>query len=309
VLALPQVDAWHDSGVVVSQVRAEGNREGIRTYGSSLEIVDSDFCDNSRGGLYLGNGSSVIIDGEEIRASGNGSFGLLLSEAALRSPWPTGGRLVTNDNPFAGVVLQGGAALLMGGPLEAKRNGAGVRVIEGRLSATYGLDASDCNIGVLAAGPNADVDVASLAGGADASVAGNTVDLYAGEGGYISFNGILTGNTGAAVIAEGAGRVALSSTDCQGNGSGLNVHGGTASIQESTIAGNTNGDVDLSFGARATFDGTNVVGVVVCDGTVLVEGDVTCPETKGETASPSLMERVGLPGLLSSDFPASEWIP
>ena len=300
---------FQSSGVVISNVQAEGNWEGMRTYGSTLRIVDSEFCGNSRGGLYLANGSGVIADGEEIRASGNGSYGLLLSEAALRSPWPTGGRLVTNDNPFAGVVLQGGAALLMGGPLEAKRNGAGVRVIEGRLSATYGLDASDCNIGVLAAGPNADVDVASLAGGADASVAGNTVGLYAGEGGNISFNGILTGNTGAAVTAEGTGRVALSSTDCQGNGSGLNVHGGTAWIQESTIANNTNGDVDLSFGSRVTFDVGNTVGVVSCDDTVLVEGDVTCPETKGETASPTLMERAGLPGLLTSDLPASEWIP
>jgi hypothetical protein len=300
---------FQSSGVVISNVQAEGNWEGMRTYGSTLRIVDSEFCGNSRGGLYLANGSGVIADGEEIRASGNGSYGLLLSEAALRSPWPTGGRLVTNDNPFAGVVLQGGAALLMGGPLEAKRNGAGVRVIEGRLSATYGLDASDCNIGVLAAGPNADVDVASLAGGADASVAGNTVGLYAGEGGYISFNGILTGNTGAAVTAEGTGRVALSSADCHDNGFGVVVHGGTVWIQESTITSNTNSDVELSFGARATFDGTNVVGVVVCDDTVLTEGEITCPGAKDSTESPTLAERGGLRDLLSSDLPASEWIP
>ena len=298
---------FQSSGVVISNVQAEGNREGMRTYASTLRIVDSEFCGNSRGGLYIANGSSVIADGEEIAASQNGYFGLLLSESALRSPWPPGPRVLANDNGSDGVIIQAGATLLMGGRLEAKRNGwNGVRMVAGKLDSQYGLDVSDNEFGVQTGGPNAEV---AVAGGENASVSGNTVGLYAGEGGYIFFNGILTGNTGAAVTAEGTGRVALSSTDCQGNGSGLNVHGGTAWIQESTIANNTNGDVDLSFGSRVTFDVGNTVGVVSCDDTVLVEGDVTCPETKGETASPTLMERAGLPGLLTSDLPASEWIP
>ena len=281
---------FQSSGVVISNVQAEGNREGMRTYASTLRIVDSEFCGNSRGGLYIANGSSVIADGEEIAASQNGYFGLLLSESALRSPWPPGPRVLANDNGSDGVIIQAGATLLMGGRLEAKRNGwNGVRMVAGKLDSQYGLDVSDNEFGVQTGGPNAEV---AVAGGENASVSGNTVGLYAGEGGYIFFNGILTGNTGAAVTAEGTGRVALSSTDCQGNGSGLNVHGGTAWIQESTIANNTNGDVDLSFGSRVTFDVGNTVGVVSCDDTVLVEGDVTCPEAKSARVAPPQMDWV-----------------
>jgi hypothetical protein len=301
---------FQSSGVVISNVQAEGNREGMRTYASTLRIVDSEFCGNSRGGLYIANGSSVIADGEEIAASQNGYFGLLLSESALRSPWPPGPRVLANDNGSDGVIIQGGATLLMGGRLEAKRNGwNGVRMVAGNLDSQYGLDVSDNNVGVYAGGPNAEVNV----GGENTSVSNNTVGLYADEGAYIGFNGILTQNSGAAVTAEGTGRVYLSSADCYENSFGVEVHGGTAYIWNSTIANNTNGDVDgdvdLSFGARVTFAGANTVGIVSCDDTVLVEGDVTCPETKSETASPTSMGRVGLRDLLSSDLPASEWIP
>ena len=297
---------FQSSGVVILNVQAEGNWEGMRTYGSSIRIVDSDFCNNSRGGLHLANGSSVIVDGEEISASGNGASGLLLSESALRSPWPPGPRVLANDNGSDGVIIQGGATLFMGGPLEAKRNGwIGVRMVAGILDSQWGLDVSDNDVGVYAGGPNAEVNVR----GENTSVSNNTVGLYADEGAYIGFNGILVQNSGAAVTAEGTGRVYLSSADCHDNGSGVVVHGGTAYIWASTIQNNTNGDVNLSFGARVSFAGANTVGVVSCDATVLVEGPVTCPETKGETASPSLMERVGLPGLLSSDYPASEWLP
>jgi hypothetical protein len=234
----------------------------MRTYASTLRIVDSEFCGNSRGGLYIANGSGVIADGEEISASHNGSYGLVLSESALRSPYPPGPRVLANDNARDGVIIQGGATLIMGGRLEAKRNiRYGVLMIAGSLDSQYGLDASDNAVGVVGGGPNAEVNVA----GVENTVSGNTVGLYADEGAYIGFTGILTGNTDAAVTAEGTGRVYLSSADCYDNGLGVEVHGAPP-ISELHDQSNTNGDVDLSFGARVTHGEHR--GVVSCDDTV-----------------------------------------
>ena len=52
--------------------------------------------------------------------------------------------------------------------------------------------------------------------------------------------------------------------------------GSSATFHDVTIQGNTP-DVNLLFGSRVDFEGTNSVGIVVCDDTVLVEGDVSCP--------------------------------
>jgi hypothetical protein len=55
------------------------------------------------------------------------------------------------------------------------------------------------------------------------------------------------------------------------------LRGSSATFHDSTVQGNTTTDIDLSFGSRVVFEGDNTVDDVTCDGTVLVEGDVSCP--------------------------------
>jgi hypothetical protein len=290
------------TGLTISNVKAEGNFEGMRTYGSSLRIVDSDFSGNRQGGLYIGNGSSLIIDGDEINVSNNGLYGLCLSESTLRSTWISPPRVLANDNAVngSGVALQGRATAFLG-PLEAKRNGTGITVYGGGLTAVY-VDVSDNGDGVFAFGPDAEIAVVG-------SVSENTFSgLHAVEGGYISFSGTLADN-GLGVRAAYGGYVSLQGTLCQNNDWGVSVHGATARIGDSTIQGNTSGDVSLSFGARVSFGGVNDVGTVACDDTVLVEGDVSCPVTASVTVSPLQIGRVA-PKTRQPDAPKPpRWIP
>jgi hypothetical protein len=301
---------FHSSGVVLSNVKAEGNREGMRTYGSTLRVVDSDFCRNSAGGLYLAGGSSLFIDGAEINTSENGNYGFLVSESTVRVNWPSIPRVVANDNGGAGVALQGTADVLLAGSFEAKRNGTGIQAVGGELAQQGNpyVDISENGDGVFVFGEA----VIDLGGGEGVSVSKNSgTGLVAIEGAYIRFNGTLERN-GLAVNVGEASRVSLDDTVCQNNGFGVYVHGGSAWIGASTIQGNTSTggcDVGLVFGAMASFGGANSVGTVCCDETVLVEGDVGCPTTTSVTVSPLQIGRVA-PKTRQPDAPKPpRWIP
>jgi hypothetical protein len=90
-----------------------------------------------------------------------------------------------------------------------------------------------------------------------AVVGGNTDSgLSATNGGFFSFRGFVVSN----------------GTD------GVYLHGSSATFYDSAIQGNSSSDVVLLFGSRVDFEGDNSVNEVVCDDTVLVEGDVSCPD-------------------------------
>lgn len=288
------------TGVTVSNVKAEENRGGLRAFSSTLRIVDSDFCRNIYG-LYIGSGSNLIIDGDELNISEN-FIGLILSNSTLRALWPPGPRVLANDNENSGVLLQVSASAFFNGPLEAKRNGVGILVLSGHLTAQDGsVDVTENEFGVVADQRDAVIGFFGITNISE----NHDTGLLAKDGGYILFDGFfdgtLTGN-GTAVRVGGTGRVTLRGTNCQDNDLGVWVHGGTALIQDSTIQGNTSGDVDLSFGARVSFEGDNDVGTVTCDDTVLVEGDVICPATKSATVSPPQIERAPTDWLGSVDL-------
>ena len=58
---------------------------------------------------------------------------------------------------------------------------------------------------------------------------------------------------------------------------GVYLHGSSATFHDVTIKDNSSYDVNLLFGSRVDFEGANTVDDIVCDGTVLVEGNVSCP--------------------------------
>jgi hypothetical protein len=202
--------------------------------------------------------------------------------------------------------LQGGTAMaLLAGPLEAKRNGTGVFVNGGVLGSQGGpVEISENEFGVIAWGSDAVADICCSI--ADVSKNSDT-GLLAQYGGTISFDGTLTEN-GTAVRAWENGRVELGGIDCSTNELGVLVHGGTAYIRDSTINGNTSGDVNLTFGSRVNFDGVNDVGNIDCDDTVLVEGDVSCPTAKSLTGKRIQIERVPTDRLQPTEIMAPRWI-
>ena len=66
----------------------------------------------------------------------------------------------------------------------------------------------------------------------------------------------------------------------QSNGGiGVNVEDGSLSFGSDniTIAGNDDGDLNLTFGAHASVWGVPDIGSISCDDTVLIRGDLTCP--------------------------------
>lgn len=64
----------------------------------------------------------------------------------------------------------------------------------------------------------------------------------------------------------------------KGNKGVLVNDGNSVKCINSTITGNSGGDLILSFGSRATLNG-NTIGTlpIFCDGTVLSRGDHLCP--------------------------------
>jgi hypothetical protein len=193
----------------------------MRTYGSTLRIVDSDFCRNSAGGIYIAGGSSLFIDGDLINTSENGNYGFLVSESTVRVNWPSIPRVVANDNGGPGVALQGTASVLLGGPFEAKRNGTGIQAVGGELSVQGSINISENgDYGVFA---YRETEI-YLSGGEEVSVSKNGgTGLVAIEGAYINISGTTLEQNGLAANVGEASRLSLDDTVCQNNGFGVYV--------------------------------------------------------------------------------------
>ena len=273
------------SGVFVSNVTAKENKYGLRSQGSSLTVEDSNFVRNIMG-LHLNSGSSVVFDGEEINIHENSRVGLVVGPgSALGTRWSPGPRVLVNDNNI-GIQFQLNSEAWFGGPLlEVKRNQTGIIV-----SGSSSVDVSWTNLEATQNGC-----AISVSGGAVLSASGIVSENQLGlrvESGQLGFSGLLADNDNGAYAGRG-GLIHLGGAEVTGSSDhGVVVHGAIAVIQDSKIQENAAGDVDLSFGARVSFEGANDVGNIVCDDTVLVEGDVSCPAAKSLTSRRIQIERV-----------------
>jgi hypothetical protein len=97
---------------------------------------------------------------------------------------------------------------------------------------------------------------------------------------------------GGIVVFSGASALLSPGTRIVGNGGvGLAVSNATAVINGVEASGNTAGDISLSFGARATFQGGNVFGTpVLCDATVLARGAPGCQASPSAAALEASVE-------------------
>jgi hypothetical protein len=240
---------WLSTAVSVSDLVVEqGQSKGMLVLGSTVIISDSAFRNNNGYGLQ-GVLSSLAFLGSEVDLSDNQYEGLLLSG---QSKLASLAAIRANGNGDGGIVLwQNSSASLLGSVEVAGNDVAGIKADTGSVLDLGDVEASENENGLMAIGGGR-IHIED----GEANVHENTNSgLTATEGGFFEFHGTVN----------------LNGTD------GVYLHGSSATIHDSTIQGNSLSDFVLLFGSRVDFEGANTVGTVVCDETVLVEGDVSCP--------------------------------
>ena len=244
------VFVWLSTAVSVSGLVVEqGQSKGMTVLGSEVIISDSVFRNNNGYGLQ-GNQSSLVFLGGEVDLIDNLYEGLLLS---FQSRLISAAAIHANGNGEHGIALgQHSSATLY--VVEVTGNDlAGIIVDQGSVLVLGDVEASENENGMMAMN-GGQIHIAEEDGAANIHDNTNS-GLSATDGGFIEFFGTVNSN----------------GTD------GVYLHGSSATFHVSTIQGNSSSDVVLLFGSRADFEGVNHVGIVVCDDTVLVEGDVSCP--------------------------------
>jgi hypothetical protein len=272
------------------------NASGISLQTSSSAIITRTAVrENRLHGLDLQTGSSAVISGT-FRSSANRVFGinvngssLTFSEASVEvSANALGIQIATAGNAFisdsetvlevvnniaTGLTVVSGAHMVsFGGRITATGNGAfGVSV-----NSKAGLD--------LDAG--AVVNASNNRGGGVALQQNSVMTVFnnpqfSGAPGFSTINATSNGGNGIAVLTDSrltlVNQARINSTS---NGAiGLLADNGAAiTIRNTALTGNTGGDLQMSFGARADVQTDVTIGRVSCDATVLLRGaSFTCP--------------------------------
>jgi hypothetical protein len=246
------IDLKSATAVTLDGIVSDGNLgDGMRLMeGSAVFVRNSSFDENAGDGIGVWQNSSIVFEGT-VTLNANNRAGLLLSGSSEASVSFFGAQLSANDNPRCGYILQLGAIAQVGAanPTSVAANGNG-----------------DCGASLLDesawAGPLA---VQNSPVGVD--VVSSTFESLA-----LSVSGCPTG-----VSAHLGSYVALRAPAISGNQVGLRLDSAAAQINNAVLQGNSNTDVRLQFGTRASFNAASSAGTVSCDGTVLVRGPVTCP--------------------------------
>lgn len=239
------------TGVVVRQgSTAELSDCSLHHNGNGMEVVTGsnavfkgtiDITDNSVGGLDINGTSIVEVRGAHVQASRNGGFGVVAGSNSELSFFgyatSAGSTLIVDANVRGGIAL--GDSLLE------------------VLSENTTITVRNSPVGIVVRPGN----IVSPFGGGTFVIENNDVGLDFRLGGTAIFRGGLT---------------------VRNNGTGVRTEDGAGvlwfiSIPPNPSAITGNGlDVDLRFGARATFDGV-AVGTITCDPTVLSRGTTVCP--------------------------------
>jgi len=200
-----------------------------------------DITDNSVGGLDINGTSIVEVRGAHVQASRNGGFGVVAgsnSELSFFGYATSAGSTLTVDANVRGGIALGDSLLEV-------------------LSENTTITVRNSPVGIIVRPGN----IVSPFGSGTFVIENNDVGLDFRLGGTAIFRGGLT---------------------VQNNGTGVRTEDGAGvlwfiSIPPNPSAITGNGlDVDLRFGARATFDGV-AVGTITCDGTALSRGTTVCP--------------------------------
>ncbi|NOT54208.1 MAG: hypothetical protein HOP18_06340 [Deltaproteobacteria bacterium] len=267
---------------------------GLRLEGqSSLELTDCTIQGNRLNGLEVDRASEAKISGSFL-SQNNQVFGLILNNAASVT---FAQATATVQNNTLGIQIGANSSAFIADAattVTASNNLAtGVTVVSGStLFAFEGKIVAEnnrFNHGV-SANSNSNID---LDRGGTIIARNNGQDGVQLEDSLLNlFN--MPGLPGSRVEASGNGRHGLSAflesrIDLSGGSvvSSQNNHnagiladnGSFVRLVNSTLAGNSGRDVELSFGSRADLNATNAIGTLSCDDTVLIRGNAgfTCP--------------------------------
>jgi hypothetical protein len=265
----------------------------IRT-GSSVVLTDVTIAENGLHGMDAQGGSTVTVNGS-LSATGNRVFGININGSSLTLAGASvsavgnvlGIQIGTNANAFiadaesvinandnlaTGLTIVSGSHLVsFGGTINATGNaGVGVSV-----NSKSGLD--------LDAGST----LTTANNGDGLLVQQNSVmtvfnnPQFSGAPGFSSIDANQNARTGVRVLTDAVLTLvnqARINSHQNGTVGFVADNGAGVTLVNSTITGNTGGDVRLTFGVRADL-GTLTFGSYTCDATVLVRGasTIACP--------------------------------
>ena len=276
------------SGVTIQGFTVQnGPGEGILgTHGAAFSVRNTTVQDNGFTGVAVGEGSTAeLTDCSILRNGGPGIDVYTHSSAVLK------GAIRTNDNLQGGVEINGTSVIeIRGAQVEASRNGTfgliagsnsqlAVFGFAGSQGSTFTIDANGGGGIVLAD------SILNVFSESTITITNSPLGILVAAGKIISPSGVGTfviennvvgldfGLDGTAIIRGGL-TVRNNGTGVRGDGAGVLTF---ISIPSNPSAITGNGvDVDLRFGARATFAGVDV-GTITCDSTVLSRGTTVCP--------------------------------
>jgi hypothetical protein len=275
------------SGVTIQGFTVQnGPGEGILgTHGAAFSVRNTTVQDNGFTGVAVGEGSTAELTDCSILRNGLGIDVYTQSSAVLK------GAIRTNDNLTSGADINGTSILeIRGAQLEASRNG-GFGLFAGSNSqvAVFGFAASrgstftiDANVqGGIALGDS----ILNVFSESTIAITNSPLGIFVRAGKIASprVGTFVIENNGVGLDFSMDGSATfVGGLTVRNNGTGVRTTDGAGvlwfiSIPPNPSAITGNGvDVDLQFGARATFDGVDV-GTITCDSTVLSRGTTVCP--------------------------------
>jgi hypothetical protein len=275
------------SGVTIQGfIVQNGPGEGILgTHGAAFSVRNTTVQDNGSTGVAVAEGSTAELTDCRLLRNRGGIDVFTQSSAVLK------GSISTNENLGPGAVVNGTSIIeIRGAQVEASRNG-GVGLLAGSNSqlAVFGFADSPGSTFTIDANGGAGIvlgdSLLNVFSESTIAITNSPLGILVGAGKIISPNGVGRfvienngvgldfGLDGTALLVGGL-TVRNNGTGLRGDGAGVLTF---ISIPENPSAITGNGlDVDLRFGARATFAGVDV-GSITCDSTVLSRGTTVCP--------------------------------
>ena len=270
-------------GVAVAGLTIQnGPGEGILgRRGAAFVVRDTTVRDNSSTGIAVSESSTAEIRDCILERNGAGIDVFTGSSAVLK------GAIDVADNTFDGVAINGTSIVeIRGAQVRVSRNG-GLGVVAGSNSQlAFFFDTSagntltvDANLGGGIALGDSVLNV--FASTTTIAVTNSPVGIIVRPGSIVSPFGFGTftieNNVVGLDFRLGGGAIFRGGLNVRNNGTGVRTADGAGVLwfisippNPSSITGNGT-DVELSFGARATFDGV-AVGTITCDATVLIRG-------------------------------------
>ena len=275
------------SGVTIQGFTVQnGPGEGILgTHGAAFSVRNTTVQDNGSTGVVVAEGSTAELTDCSILRNDAGIDVFTQSSAVLK------GAIRTNDNLLNGATVNGTSIIeIRGAQVEASRNGGeGLAAGSNSQLAVFGFAGSQGSTFTIDANGGGGIllgdSILNVFSESTIAITNSPLGILCGAGKIISPFGVGTfvienngvgldfGLDGTALLVGGL-TVRNNGTGVRGDGAGVLTF---ISIPSNPSAITGNGvDVDLVFGARATFDGVDV-GTITCDSTVLSRGTTVCP--------------------------------